>query len=222
MLPLTKLLQNAEKYYKGLDPSTVLPTTNTAYKWSFASKSSRRDDEALRTARQEVTAATYGRDMTHTHPEAGTSASASSSARVQGPTLPTTADLIHAREMESEHQDEERKHKRKRDKLEAKEKVEDMVGPKEVGKEGMLEKKRARREQDRAFRERGDEGLEADESTLMGGGDSFREHLAKRDAGKKRFETKTQERDMVMRERANAIREKEKACLHSDCTIFKH
>ena len=38
---------------------------------------------------------------------------------------------------------------------------------------GMLEKKRARREADRTFREKGDEGLEVDESTLMGGNDSF-------------------------------------------------
>jgi hypothetical protein len=65
--------------------------------------------------------------------------------------------------------------KRKRDRAEAKERVEDMVGPKEVGKEGMLEKKRARRETDRAFREKGDDGFEADESTLLGGGDSFRD-----------------------------------------------
>jgi hypothetical protein len=40
--------------------------------------------------------------------------------------------------------------------------------------EQMLEKKRERRESDRAFRERGDKGLEIDEGTLMGGGDSFR------------------------------------------------
>jgi hypothetical protein len=39
----------------------------------------------------------------------------------------------------------------------------------------MLEKKRARREDDRAFREKGDDGFEADESTLLGGGDSFRD-----------------------------------------------
>ena len=40
----------------------------------------------------------------------------------------------------------------------------------------MLEKKRARREGDRAFREKGDDGfVEADEKTLLGGGDSFRE-----------------------------------------------
>jgi hypothetical protein len=65
--------------------------------------------------------------------------------------------------------------KRKRERAEAKERVEDMVGPKEVGREGALEKKRARRESDRAFRDGGDDGFEADESVLLGGGDSFRE-----------------------------------------------
>jgi hypothetical protein len=77
------------------------------------------------------------------------------------------------KELEAEQDAEMRKYKRKRDKLEAKERIEDMVGPRPVGREGMLEKKRAKRENDRAFRERGDDGLEADESTLLGGGDSF-------------------------------------------------
>jgi hypothetical protein len=94
---------------------------------------------------------------------------------MQGPTLPSASDLVLAREAASEYYDDERKYKRKRDMAEAKEKVEDMVGPKEVGREGMLEKKRAKRDNDRAFREKGDEGYEADESTLLGGGDSFRE-----------------------------------------------
>ena len=48
------------------------------------------------------------------------------------------------------------------------------MGPREVGREGMLERKRARREGDREFRNaREDAGLEMDEGTLMGGGDSF-------------------------------------------------
>ena len=61
----------------------------------------------------------------------------------------------------------------KAERKEAKERVEDMVGPKEVGRAGMLEKKKVQREADRAFREKGDDGFEVDESTLMGGGDSF-------------------------------------------------
>lgn len=156
--------------YAGIDPSSIAATTQTAYKWSFASKKSRADDDALRAAREEVGVATYGRD-----PYRGSS---SGGGRVQGPTLPSASDLVLARELASETQEEERRYKRKRDKLEAKERVEDMVGPREVGREGMLEKKRAKREGDRAFRERGDDGLEMDESTLLGGGDSFKAQYA--------------------------------------------
>ena len=94
---------------------------------------------------------------------------------MQGPTLPSQSDLVIAREDADAQRGKDRELKRKRDRKEEKERVEDAVGPKEVGREGMLEKKRARREADKAFRDRGDEGLEADESTLMGGGDSFRD-----------------------------------------------
>ncbi|PFH47346.1 hypothetical protein AMATHDRAFT_152283 [Amanita thiersii Skay4041] len=209
----------SKKYYQGIEPSSVTATTNTAYKWSFASKSSRADDAALRAAREQVSAATYGRnDVINEGPEEPSSAkygagAASSSSRVRGPAMPTAADLVHARELEAEYQEEERKYKRKREKMEAKDRIEDMVGPREVGREGMLEKKRMKREQDKVFRERGDDGFEADESTLMGGGDSFKDYVARRDSTKKRHETKTQERDMAMRERANARREKEKATM---------
>ena len=162
---------------------SIPATTNTAYKWSFASKRSRADDDALQTARERVSAATYGREIS-SH-ELGSSSRASGSGRVKGPTLPSASDLTLAREMNAEQQDEMRAHKRKREKAEAKERVEDAVGPKEVGREGMLEKKRAKRENDRAFRERGDDGLELDESTLLGGGDSFKDQcvLAARPMG---------------------------------------
>lgn len=93
---------------------------------------------------------------------------------MQGPTLPSQVDHILAREAAEEQAAAEREYQRKRDKAEAREHIEDMVGPREVGRERMLEKKRERREGDRAFRERGDEGLEMDEGTLMGGGDSFK------------------------------------------------
>jgi len=133
-----------------LEPSAVHAASNTAYKWSFADKTSRADDEALRAAREEVSSATHNRRTSgddtslRPHDEPSTSLGGSSSGRVRGPTLPTSADLVHARELESEYNEEDRKHKRKRDKLEAKERIEDMVGPKEVGKEGMLEKKRVK------------------------------------------------------------------------------
>lgn len=102
-----------------------------------------------------------------------TSRNPGGSGRVQGPTLPSTSDLTMAREQDAEVAEQDRKLKRKRDKLDEKDRIEDMVGPKAVGKEGMLEKKRAKRDSDKSFREKGDEGLEVDEATLLGGGDSF-------------------------------------------------
>jgi len=165
------------------------------------------DNDALRAAREQVGAATYGRE--------GASTSAAGSGRVQGPTLPSSSDLVFARELARETEQEDRGLKRKRDKAEAKERIEDMVGPREVGREGALEKKRAKRESDRSFRERGDDGFEADESVLLGGGDSFRDQIAKRDAARKRFEQKSGKEDKVaaVRERASVFKEKESATI---------
>ena len=127
------------------------------------------DGDALRKVRESVGAATYGRD-------AGLSSSSGGGGRVIGPTLPSSSDLTLSREAASEYEGAERAYKRKRDRLEENERVEDMVGPKDVGREGILEKKKAKRENDKAFREKGDDGfVESDEKTLLGGGDSFRE-----------------------------------------------
>ena len=133
---------------------------------------SRADTEAVRAIREEVGAATYQRP-TRSLAE-GDAGPSSSRSRMQGPALPSQSDLTLMREAQEDQQRTDRDLKRKRDRKEEKERVDDIVGPKEVGREGMLEKKRARREADRSFRERGDEGLELDEDTLLGGGDSFK------------------------------------------------
>ena len=159
-----------ESLYAGVDPSKQPATSQTAYKWAFASKRTKLDDDALQRARTEVGAATYGADNGRPPTTSGNG----SAKRVQGPTMPPQADRILAREDAEEKAAAEREYQRKRDKAEARERVEDMVGPREVGRERTLEKKRERREGDRAFRERGDEGLDVDEGTLMGGGDSFK------------------------------------------------
>ncbi|KAI0053381.1 hypothetical protein FA95DRAFT_1568687 [Auriscalpium vulgare] len=194
--------------YAGVDPSTQSATANTKYKWSFASKRSKDDTKALEAARAEVGAATYGGG-----PSSRSGPSASGGGRVQGPTLPSAADRVLAREAAEEYDAAERTYKRKKDRMEAKDRVEDMVGPREVGRERMLEKKREKRESDRTFRERGDEGLEADEGTLMGGGDSFKMQIARRDAAKARFEQKKAERNPESQERVSAIRAKDKATM---------
>ncbi|KAF9820774.1 hypothetical protein IEO21_01217 [Rhodonia placenta] len=195
--------------YSGIDISSA--SSQTGYKWSFASKASSADNAALQAARDEVGAATYKRPSRSGLP------SGSAGGRVQGPTLPSQADLTFAREAADEHRAAERDYGRKRERKEVKERVEEMVGPKEAGREGMLENKRVQRESDRAFRERGDEGLEVDESTLMGGGDSFKERIARRDMARKRFDEKRHgprdDRTTAIRERADAIREKDKATM---------
>jgi hypothetical protein len=144
----------------------------TAYKWSFASKSSSADANALRAVREDVNAASHGQSGENRDQSA--SYYGNGGARVIGPTLPSASVLVLAREAASDHQTAKRDMKRKRDRAEAKDRLEEEVGPREVGREGMLEKKRTRRENDRAFREKGDDGGEADESTLLGGGDGFR------------------------------------------------
>lgn len=87
--------------------------------------------------------------------------------------MPNQTDLTLQREADSEYGTIARSSARKRER----ERVQEIVGPKEVGREGMLEKKRARREGDREFRNaKEDGGLEMDESILMGSGgkDSFK------------------------------------------------
>lgn len=222
-----------ESLYSNIDPSTIPAAAHTGYKWSFASDKLRVDNEALRMAREAVGAATYGLDS---RSQAESNASPSGSGRIQGPTLPSASDLLLAREAASEFETQDRAYDKKRKRAEAKEKIEEMVGPKEVGREGMLEKKRARREGDRAFREKGDDGFEADEATLLGGGDSFKERwvfllkvqwsalnsslhcrIARRDAARKRFEEKRnparEEKAAAVRERVSVIREKDKAVM---------
>lgn len=195
--------------YAGVDPSKQSATSQTAYKWAFASKRTKADDDALHAARTEVGAATYGVDN---RPPPTTSGDGRVK-RVQGPTLPPQADRTLAREDAEERAAAEREYQRKRDKAEARERIEDMVGPREVGRERMLEKKRERRDGDRAFREKGDEGLDVDEGTLMGGGDSFKAQIARRDAARARFEQKREEKISTTRERAAAMREKDKATM---------
>lgn len=152
-----------------MDPSKQTATSQTAYKWSFTSKRTKADNDALHAARAEVGAATYG-----VINGPSTTTGNGSIKRVQGPMLPPQADRILAHEAAEEKAAAEREYQRKRDRAEARERVEDAVGPREVGRERMLEKRRERREGDRAFREKGDEGLDVDEKTLMGGGDSFK------------------------------------------------
>ena len=74
--------------------------------------------------------------------------------------LPRDAsDITLAREAQQEAQKANRDYERQRSKKDDHDRIEDAVGPKEIGKEASLEKKRAKRENDREFGEaRGDDG----------------------------------------------------------------
>jgi len=145
---------------------------------------------------------------------------------VLGPTLPSHADRVLAGEEAEERHAAELQRKRKRERAEDKDRLEDMVGPKEIGKAGMLEKKRAKRENDKTFRERGDDGfVEADDNTLMGGGDSFRARIAQRDANRTKWQEKKAaergEKTVETQERRKVLREKDRATMDEFMKIAK-
>jgi len=207
---------NRGKLSKSIYQGAIEEAPTTGYKWNFASKTSREDSNAIRAAREEVESSRLGR----------TSFSSNSKSRVLGPSLPSYADRVLAEEEAEERHAGELQRKRKRERAEDKDRLEDMVGPKEIGKAGMLEKKRVKRDNDKAFREKGDDGfVEADDKTLMGGGDSFRERIAQRDANRLKWqEKKAAERGEKMgevQERQKALKEKDRATMDAFMKMAK-
>jgi hypothetical protein len=157
------------KIYAGVEPEAQ---SSTAYKWSF--DTTKADRDALAAARDDIRASTYAGSSSTS--AISTSTASNPRRQMVGPTLPSASDLTLAREYDSEHAIADRKNERKRQRAEERERMEDLVGPKPVGREGQLEAKRAKRENDKAARAEKDEGFAAvDEKTLMGGGDGFRD-----------------------------------------------
>ncbi|KAG8880730.1 hypothetical protein FRB98_004747 [Tulasnella sp. 332] len=195
-------------FYNGDLSRNNASSANTAYRWSFTSKRSAADQAALEAAKASVSEATYSRF----------GARPSEPARQRpsqiGPTLPSAGDrrvqLEETREVEQRNVTASRKRERQEDK----ERVEDLVGPREVGREGMLEKKRLKREDDRRLQDKEEGGLEVDDSALYGDNDSFQARLAARDANRKKYEEKKQvlrvDRNSAGNERLAALRDKEK------------
>lgn len=162
-----------ESYYAGEKSTNQPATSQTAYRWSFAAKRSRAEQAALDETRSVVNALTTRKDPNDVEDGVAMPARAGPS-RVLGPTPPSANDRILMHEAQGEARTVERSYERKRAREEDKERIEDLVGPKERGREGMLEKKKMRREADKAVRDAKDDTFgEYDDSTLMGGGDSF-------------------------------------------------
>jgi hypothetical protein len=142
----------SKELYRG-----VTGRSHTAFKWSFSGSDSKQESK---------------RD---TNRDEGTSSHSGSSRRAVGPTMPSSADRQLAAEYAEEQAAKERKAARHKDRVETRERIEEMVGPKESGREGMLEKKKVQRENAKSHRDAKDEGgLELDDDVLMGGSDSFK------------------------------------------------
>ncbi|KAJ7589378.1 hypothetical protein C8J56DRAFT_33119 [Mycena floridula] len=105
---------NCGSLSRSLYAGDIEPLGTTSYKWSFA-KSKGRDDDKVSSCSQD------------THKSKSSSSAGPS--RVLGPTLPSTVDLVLAREREEEERKAERSYKWKRDKAEDKERIGEMVGP---------------------------------------------------------------------------------------------
>ncbi|KAG9080164.1 hypothetical protein FRC06_006999 [Ceratobasidium sp. 370] len=187
---LPKSLYTTESGIESAAPAS----SQTAYQWSFAN-SSKVSQAELKAAREAVGQATYGLDPAHEPaPSRRVLGPSMPPDRTIGPTLPSSSDRTLEREAVLEAAKNERRASSKR----ARERLEDEdggIGPKQVGREGMMEKKRARREDDRAMRDRKDDGgLEVREDVLMGAGssDSFRAAIAKRDAARARWAERKQ------------------------------
>ncbi|KAG8741763.1 hypothetical protein FRC10_002430 [Ceratobasidium sp. 414] len=193
--------------------STAPASSQTAYKWSFAN-SSKVSQAELKAAREAVGQATYGPDPTHEPaPSRRTFGPSMPPDRTIGPTLPSSSDRTLEQETALEAAKTERRTSNKR----ARERLEDEdggIGPKQVGREGMVDKKRAKREDDRAMRNRKDDGgLEVREDVLMGAGssDSFKAAIAKRDAARARWAEKkqTEGSGSIPNERREAMKAKD-------------
>jgi hypothetical protein len=147
-----------EKYYRGLSA----PTTQTSYKWAFTNDmpSNSMKGSSVLDSGEGPTSKRF---------------SIRTSGRIVGPVLPSESDRQLAKEREAELAVLTRQSERRRDRQEQRGRIEDQVGPKESGREGMLEKKRAQRESNNAARDaKDDAGLEVNDTDLMGEGDSFR------------------------------------------------
>jgi len=215
-----------EMYYEGVQAADNPPSASTSYKWSFTNNL-QVNSKDLRLARERVNEATRG-SMASASGGPGNRA-------VQGPFLPgrstLSSDRQYDRELDTERQDRERRASRKRAREEENDHIEDVIGPKSIGREGTLEAKRARRENDRTFREKEAEDDFGDDFLM--GGDSFKSRyihelhrciiltscfrIAQRDAAKQRREAKLQmqreEKGAETREKVATMREKDKATM---------
>ncbi|KAJ9098333.1 hypothetical protein QFC19_006457 [Naganishia cerealis] len=205
--------------------STAQPSsTQTAYKWSFATNRSKVDKDELARMREDVDRLTNGPSRgsgaaVTSRPTVGPSLPLGAKAREVGPAFPSTmfsanhTDRQLALEKKAEEAARERKYERKA----AYERADDLV-PRAGGREGKLEERRAANEENKKYRERdAASGFEVDDNTLMGTGGSFGQALAQREQINARRQERRSNADAdrrsMMSESMHAMKSKEDATM---------
>ncbi|KAK8849574.1 hypothetical protein IAR55_004909 [Kwoniella newhampshirensis] len=192
-------------YYK--PPTTSIPAAaNTAYKWGFATRGDAVISTSLASIRADVDR------MTHSSSKptsgfgppigpVGPSLPSSSISTRLGPTLPTASDRQYALETAAD----QRKNERKQAAKDIYNKADELV-PRQGGKEGKIEEKRATNNENRKYRDKDvTEGLEVEESTLLGDSGGFAAALKARNEAAAR---RTGKKDVMMADRRAADQER--------------
>ncbi len=165
MLEPASCQRNLTHTYSSTPETSHAPASSTtAYKWSFATKGTitRSEREAIDGVRGTGTSRyAYAVDESaFDGPALLTTATSNATVRTpRGPTLPNPGDLTLAHESAESARLAELSVQRKRARADERERVDDMLGSKPIGREGQLEKKRARRENDRAARDQKDDAM---------------------------------------------------------------
>ncbi|KAJ9102419.1 hypothetical protein QFC21_002819 [Naganishia friedmannii] len=216
------------QYYKPQASTAQPSSTQTAYKWSFATNRSKVDKDELARMREDVDRLTNGSPRgsgasAPARPTVGPSlpsgARGREVGREVGPAFPSTmfsanhTDRQLALERKAEDATRERKYERKA----AYERADDMV-PRAGGREGKMEERRAVNEENKKFRERdAASGFEVDENTLMGTGSSFGNAVAQREQMNARRQERRSNADAdkrsMMSESMHAMKSKEDATM---------
>ncbi|WVO13831.1 hypothetical protein L204_101454 [Cryptococcus depauperatus] len=212
---------------KHYNPPKILPaSSHTGYQWSFAERG---DLPLLASVREEVNRMTHSgvssigsrRGNDEVGSSVGPMFPSSSSARSLGPSLPTASDRQYAHEASQDARKHERQSAYREDAKRANE-----IVPKNDGKEGRMEEKRAKNAENRAYRDKDTSaGLESDERTLLGDSNSFAAAVRRRDEAQARRreqkELANQDQRAKIDERLQERKQKEAATMEMLKTLAK-
>ncbi|CDZ96609.1 hypothetical protein [Phaffia rhodozyma] len=207
----------ARSFYAPTTATSIPSSSQTSYKWSFATNRSKVDTTALTSARLAVDSATNLSTFAVSGASGPEPSRSSGGGRTMGPMIPKSfammeADRTFERETERDRERDERKRERKSARDEEKE-------SRSGGREGRIEKRKETNAFNRQMRDRSPGGLEVDESTLMGtsGNDDFAAKIAARDRKQaevnERRARQAESKKQAFGTSSNAMAEKNKATM---------